>query len=75
MNPAWKKIQEDLVETVRILIKQEKEKGDVRSQATYKYRFKEDTSSEFAALFTADVVTPKNRATPAPGYPIFLTAN
>ena len=27
MNPAWKKIQEDLVETVRILIKQEKEKG------------------------------------------------
>jgi len=50
-------------------------KGDVGSQTTCKYRFKEDTSAEFAALFTADVVTPKNRATSAPGYPIFLTAS
>jgi len=44
-------------------------------QTTYKYRLKEDTSSEFAALFTADVVTPKNRAIPAPGYPVFLITN
>ena len=28
-----------------------------------------------AALFTADIVTPKNRATSPPQYPVFLTAN
>jgi hypothetical protein len=28
-----------------------------------------------AALFTAEVVTPKNLATSPPQYPIFLTAN
>ena len=90
INPEWQNIEDNVVKAAKILIKRRiceafghvsarlpdrNKKGDVGSQATHKYRFKEDTSSEFAALFTADVVTPKNRAIPAPGYPIFLTAN
>jgi len=39
------------------------------------YCSKAATSSELAALFTTEVVTPKNRATSPSQYPSFLTAN
>ena len=50
-------------------------KGDVGSDTTYKMWRSSGISSEFAARFTAEVVTPKYRAISAPGYPIFFTAN
>jgi len=48
---------------------------DGGSQATYKFRCKAGTSSEFAALLTADVVTSQDRATSAPEYPIVSAPN
>jgi hypothetical protein len=45
----------------------------VRSGTIHKYIPISDTSAEFAALFTADIVTPQKPATAAPGYPIFFT--
>jgi hypothetical protein len=51
------------------------ERGDVGSNATYKYFSKLPTSSELAYRLTSEVVTPKYRATDAPEYPILFTAN
>ncbi|GAH26081.1 unnamed protein product, partial [marine sediment metagenome] len=44
-------------------------------EATHKYRFTSGISSEFAEPLTAEVVTPRNRATSAPEYPISFTAS
>ncbi len=41
----------------------------------HKSRFTSGISSEFAERLTAEVVTPRNRATSAPEYPISFTAS
>jgi len=50
-------------------------KGDVVSQWNYTSLPIFGNSSELAARTTAEVVTPRKRATCAPGYPSFTTAN
>jgi hypothetical protein len=50
------------------------ERGDVGSNATYKYFSKLPISSELAYRLTNEVVTPKYRATDAPEYPNLFTA-